>query len=124
MAPRTPRLPRSGCPIATTLDLVGDRWTLVIVRDLLTGKSTFGEFLASPERIATNLLADRLDLLVRHGLAARTAYQEHPPRYRYALTAKGTALLPMLQEMCRWANRFEPGTWTPPAAFMQRRLDD
>jgi DNA-binding HxlR family transcriptional regulator len=123
MTPRNRRSPRSGCPIATTLDMVGDRWTLVIIRDLLTGKSTFGEFLASPERIATNVLADRLDLLERYGLAGRAAYQDHPPRYRYHLTAKGRAMLPLLQDMCRWANRFIPGTWTPPPAFMALEVD-
>jgi DNA-binding HxlR family transcriptional regulator len=124
MAPRSSRVPRSGCPVATTLDMVGDRWTLVIVRDLLLGRATFGEFLASPERIATNVLADRLALLERHGLAERVAYQGHPPRYRYRLTAKGRALRPILQEMCRWANRHVPGTWTPPPAFMAAHADD
>jgi len=123
MAPRSVRSPRSGCPIATTLDIVGDRWTLVIVRDLLLGKATFGEFLASPERIATNVLADRLDLLERQGLAERAPYQEHPPRFRYQLTPKGRAMLPLLQDMCRWANRFIPETWTPPPAFMALEVD-
>jgi DNA-binding HxlR family transcriptional regulator len=119
MAVRQANRPRSGCPIATTLDIVGDRWTLVVVRDMLCGKATFGEFLASPERIATNVLADRLALLERHGLAERASYVEHPPRFRYRLTAKGRALVPVLQEICRWANRFVAGTWTPPSAFMK-----
>jgi DNA-binding HxlR family transcriptional regulator len=123
MSSRSTRSPRSGCPIAATLNMVGDRWTLVIVRDLLCGKATFGEFLASPEGIATNVLADRLALLERLELAERTAYQDHPPRYRYHLTAKGRAMLPLLQEMCRWANRFVPGTWTPPPAFMRPEGD-
>jgi DNA-binding HxlR family transcriptional regulator len=119
MAARLRKGPRSGCPIATTLDILGDRWTLVVVRDLLCGKATFNELLASPERIATNVLADRLDLLGRHGLVERERYLEHPPRFRYRLTDKGRGLVPVLQDICRWANRFVPGTWTPPPAFME-----
>lgn len=115
------RGPRSGCPIATTLDLVGDRWTLVILRDLFTGKNRFSQFLASPERITTNVLTDRLVTMERAGLVTKTAYQEHPRRFEYALTRKGEALLPVLQEMCRWANAYVPGTWTPPKSFMSRR---
>lgn len=120
---RENRVPRSGCPIATTLDIVGDRWTLVIVRDLLCGKATFGEFLAGPERIATNVLADRLALLEHHAIVRKSRYSERPPRFRYELTAKGRALAPLLQDMCRWANRHLPGTWTPPASFMSLRSD-
>ena len=111
---------RSSCPIATTLDLVGDRWTLVILRDLVTGKTRFGEFLDSPERITTNVLADRLARMEAAGLIERRAYQERPPRYECRLTKKGLGLLPVLQEMSRWANRFIPGTWTPPRSFMRR----
>ena len=110
---------RSGCPIATTLDLVGDRWSLVIVRDLLTGKKRFAEFLASPERIATNTLADRLRRMEALGLVERRRYRERPKRYEYALSATGRDFLPVLQEMCRFANRHVRGTWTPPADFMK-----
>lgn len=115
------REPRSGCPIATTLDIVGDRWTLVILRDLLTGKSRFSQFLASPERITTNILTDRLEVMESTGLVTKAAYQDRPTRYEYTLTRKGEALLPVLQEMCRWANAYVPGTWTPPASFMKRK---
>ena len=115
--------PRSGCPIATTLDLVGDRWTLVIVRDMLTGKKRFGEFLGSPERITTNILTDRLVRMEQAGLVDKTAYQTRPPRFEYRLSKKGTALLPVVQEICRWANRFMPETWTPPESFMAKRGD-
>jgi DNA-binding HxlR family transcriptional regulator len=114
---------RSGCPIASTLDLVGDRWSLVVIRDMLTGKSRFQQFLASPERITSNILADRLAMLEASGLVEKSAYQAHPPRYDYRLTAAGTGLLPVLQQVCRWANRYLPGTWTPPASFMQRRVE-
>lgn len=112
---------RSGCPIASTLDLVGDRWTLVILRDLLNGKSKFSEFLDSPEHITTSVLTDRLAAMERDGLVERSPYQQRPTRHRYALTPRGEALLPVLQSICRWANRHVPGTWTAPPAFMARR---
>lgn len=110
---------RSPCPIATTLDIVGDRWTLVVLRDLLTGKSRYSEFLTSPERITTSILADRLDKMECAGLIAKSPYQQRPVRHAYVLTDKGRALHPMLREMCKWANRYEPDTWTPPASFMK-----
>ncbi len=113
---------RSACPIATTLDIVGDRWTLVILRDMIGGKSRFSEFLESPERITTNVLTDRLALMQAAGLVSKEPYQLRPRRFRYVLTEKGDALLPVLQEMCRWANRFMPETWTAPESFMARRV--
>jgi DNA-binding HxlR family transcriptional regulator len=116
-----PHAPRSGCPIATTLDMLGDRWSLIVVRDLLNGKSRFGEFLASPERIATSVLADRLDRLEAVGIVRKRAYQSNPVRHDYYLTDTGRGLLPVLQEVCRWANTFFPGTWRVPEAFMTRR---
>jgi DNA-binding HxlR family transcriptional regulator len=116
------RASRSACPIATTLDIVGDHWTLVILRDMLNGKKRFSQFLESPERITTNVLTDRLKLMERAGLVSRELYQLHPKRFEYILTKKGEALLPVLQEMCRWANRFIPATWVPPENFMTRRI--
>lgn len=110
---------RSGCPIATTLDLVGDRWTLVLLRDMLNGKARFSEFLASPERITTNILADRLQKMEAAGLVTKRPYQVRPERYAYALTPKGRGLYPVVREMCRWANTHVPGTWTPPETFMR-----
>ena len=81
---------RSQCPIASSLDLLGDRWTLVVVRDaLLFGKTRFADFLASGEGISTNLLTDRLKRLEREGILERRAYQQRPPRYEYLVTAKG-----------------------------------
>ena len=110
---------RSGCPIATTLDLVGDKWTLVLVRDMVNGKRRYKEFLASPEGIPTNILAARLKKMVSANLAVKTPYVERPMRFEYALTEKGYAMLPVLQEMCRWGNRFFPETWTVPEEFME-----
>lgn len=114
---------RSLCPIATTLDIVGDKWSFIVIRDLMTGKSRYGEFLTSPEGITTNILADRLKRLTREGIVEKRPYQQRPVRYEYVLTEKGDALLPALQEICRWANRYMPGTWTPPPSFMERKLD-
>ena len=114
--------PRSLCPIATSLEIFGDRWTLILVRDLLTGKRHYQEFLASPEGISTNILADRLKRLEAAGLVRKRPYQTKPLRHEYALTEQGMALLPVLQEVCRWANRFMPETWTPPVSFMRQRI--
>ena len=112
--------PRSGCPIATTLDIVGDRWTLVILRDLINGKKRFSEFLESPEQISTNVLTDRLALIEAAGIAKKKLYQARPKRFEYHLTRKGKDLHPLLQEICRWANKHYTDTWKPPASFMKR----
>lgn len=121
MVDHTVGLNRSGCPIATTLDLVGDKWSLVVVRDMLTGKKRFGEFLGSPEGIPTNILANRLKRMEESGVLSKKPYQERPTRFAYALTDRGESLLPILQAMCRWANTQFPDTWTPPESFMKRR---
>jgi len=113
---------RSACPIASTLDLVGDKWSMVILRDLLTGKRKFGEFLQSPERITTNVLTDRLARMEAYGLIERRPYSERPPRYEYYLTDKGAGLLPVLQEISRWANQYIPGTRRPPEMFMRMKV--
>ncbi len=111
--------PRSGCPIASSLDVIGDRWTLVIVRDLINGKTRFGEFLTSPEGITTNILSDRLRRMQTAGLIDARLYEQHPPRYRYVLTDKGRGLHLVLQDICTWANAWIPGTWIPPETFMR-----
>ena len=113
---------RSPCPIATTLDVVGDKWSLVIVRDMLNGKKRFNDFLSSPEGIPTNILTARLKRMEQTGLITRDPYQDRPPRFEYVLTARGETLLPVLQAMCRWANDQAPDTWTPPEAFMARKV--
>lgn len=112
-------LNRSLCPIATTLDLLGDKWSLVIVRDLLTGKTRYGDFLESPEGISTNILANRLRRLEEAGLVEKRAYQHNPVRHEYRLTDRGRGLHPVLQEICRWANHHFPDTWVPPEPFMR-----
>nr|WP_198008779.1 helix-turn-helix domain-containing protein [Methylocystis rosea] len=115
---------RSGCPIATALDIFGDRWTLVIMRDLAMGKTRFGDFSQSPERIPTNVLTDRLLRLEEFGLIEKSPYQEHPIRYDYAVTQKGAELLPVLQAVCKWANKHLPGTWKTPDKFLSLKPSD
>jgi len=105
-----PDCKRSVCGVACSLDLLGDKWTLLVVRDLLMGNQTYSELQASPERIPTNILADRLRKLQAEGIVERAVYQERPRRYRYHLTDKGKDLLPVLRSMVRWANKHVPGT--------------
>jgi DNA-binding HxlR family transcriptional regulator len=108
---------RSPCPIGGALDLLGDRWTLLVMRDVLFyGKRRFADFLASPEGIATNILADRLDRLERCGLLRRRRYRDHPPREEYLPTARGRDLVPVLRELIRWGQRHVPGTAKRPPA--------
>ncbi|HEY6120545.1 MAG TPA: helix-turn-helix domain-containing protein [Pyrinomonadaceae bacterium] len=103
---------RSTCPIAGTLDLVGDKWSLLVVRDLYHGKTTYGELANSPEKIPTNILADRLRRLQESELIEKTAYQENPVRYAYQLTAKGKALGDVLSALVRWGQTHILGTMT------------
>src|SRR5436190_14863156 len=100
---------RSTCPIAGALDLLGDRWSLLIIRDLLRGMTRYGEFAAAPEGIPTNILADRLARLEALGLIRREAYQQNPPRHAYTLTPKGADLKPVLAALGMWARRHVPG---------------
>lgn len=101
---------RSACAVANTLDLVGDKWSLLVVRDLLQGKRTYGELADSLERIPTNILADRLKRLESAGIVSSTAYQERPVRYAYTLTKKGVALGDVLLALVRWGKAHIPGT--------------
>jgi DNA-binding HxlR family transcriptional regulator len=108
-------LKRSPCPIANLLDLIGDKWTLLVVRDLLFfGKRRYGEFAESPEAIPSNLLADRLKRLEQAGLVTKEPYQRNPVRHAYHLTPKGQDLRGVLVEMIRWGNQHIPGTFVPP----------
>lgn len=101
---------RSICPVACGLDLFGDRWTLLLIRDMACGKTLFKEFSASPERIATNILASRLERLVRGGLAERSGLADAAGRSGYMLTAKGRSLLPVLSSIADWGLAHIPGT--------------
>ena len=109
---------RSECPIAGALDLVGDKWTLLVLRDLLDGKTRFSEFERSPERITTNILSDRLRRLEEHGLIVRRRGTGR--RHEYHLKPKGEALRPAILALAAWGNAHLPDTWTPPADYLQR----
>ena len=106
---------RSDCALANTLDRIGDKWSLLLVRDMLAGKSTYGQFLASPEGIPTNILADRLKRLEQLGIVTRSVYQQHPVRYAYALSAEGRQLGPVLRALADWGLRHVPDTVILPA---------
>ena len=107
-AARVPR--RSPCPVSCALDLLGDRWTLLIVRDLILGRSRFKDFTASPEGIPTNILSDRLARLLAHGIIEQTPVAEGAKHFAYTLTEKGAALRPILKAMRNWGLEWEIGT--------------
>lgn len=104
---------RSTCPVAGLLDIVGDKWTLLVIRDLFMHKHRYAEFQASPEAIPTNILADRLKRLEAGGIVKRELYQTNPPRAEYFLTRKGADLLPVLRAMRDWGKQHIPGTVVP-----------
>src|SRR5437773_1154417 len=104
---------RSPCPVACTLDVLGDRWSLLVVRDLLRGKRRYAEFLESSEKIPTNILAERLRRLVAHGIVEAHQYSAHPPRMEYTLTPRGQDLRPILRAMLEWGLQHVPGTRRP-----------
>ncbi len=103
---------RSPCAVACTLDLVGDKWSLLVVRDLLRGNGTYKELQNSVERIPTNILADRLRRMEEAGLITKSVYQEHPVRYTYELTEEGKDLGDVLMAFVRWGKKHIPGTRT------------
>jgi len=122
MVKRSKQEPRSNCPITSSLELIGDRWTMVVLRDIFVGKKRYSEFLGSPEGISTNILADRLAMMESSGLIEAKPYQQRPLRLEYVLTDMGMGLLPVLQELCRWGNRYLPNTFVPPADFMEQKV--
>jgi DNA-binding HxlR family transcriptional regulator len=105
--------PRSRCPVACTLDVLGDRWSLLVVRDLMRGKRRFAEFLASSEGIPTNILSERLQRLIDAGVIRAERYSDHPPRLQYALTPKGEDLRPVMRAMVEWGVRHAGGRVPP-----------
>jgi DNA-binding HxlR family transcriptional regulator len=101
---------RSPCPVACSLDLFGDRWTLLVVRDLLLGRTRYKEFQESPEGIPTNILAERLERLVVAEIVTRVPAADGSRHLAYRLTRKGLALRPILKAMRDWGLTWEPGT--------------
>ena len=115
---------RSNCPISFALDLFGDKWTLLIVRDLMfKQKRRFGEFAESGEKIASNILADRLARLETAGLVTRQADPENGRQLIYTLTPKALDLAPMLIEMIVWSAKYDPRT-AADRAFVRKAKTD
>jgi len=109
-----------GCPIRFTAEVLGDRWALVIIRDLMfKNRKYYGDFLTAGEGISTNILANRLLKLETAGVVEKSIDPEHGKRYIYALTDKGIALVPVLLSMMEWAADYDQDTEMP-AAFMKK----
>lgn len=105
-----PDCKRSVCPIACTLDILGDKWTLLVVRDLFLGKKTYSEIQSSPENIPTSILANRLKMLLEYEIIEKNAYQQHPVRYAYSLTHKGNELETIIKAMLQWGEKNIPNS--------------
>jgi DNA-binding HxlR family transcriptional regulator len=101
---------RSPCPVACALDIFGDRWTLLVIRDLILGKTRFKDFLASPEGIPTNILTDRLKRLLESRVVTQVKDAQGSRHLAYQLTEKGTALMPIVKAMKDWGLHWEKGT--------------
>jgi len=111
-----PTEPRSYCPINLSLEIFGDTWTLLVLRDLMfSGKRHFRELLQSDEGISSNILAERLARLVEHGLLTKGADPTHKQKAIYSLTEKGISLLPVIVQIGAWGSR-----WVPDAKKLDR----
>ncbi|QJD80856.1 helix-turn-helix transcriptional regulator [Spirosoma rhododendri] len=98
---------RSYCPISSSLDIWGDKWSLLIIRDLMISRQcTYGDFLKSEEKIATNILASRLQMLEESGLITKLDHPESKAKVLYKLTQKGIDLLPVMTEINLWAEKY------------------
>jgi len=101
---------RSPCPIACSLDIFGDRWSLLIIRDLIFGRTRFRDFISSPEAIPTNILSDRLERLLKQEIIEQIPATDGTKRLAYQLTSKGKALRPVLKAIRDWGLEWEEGT--------------
>ena len=116
--------PRSNCPVSFALEAIGDRWSLLVLRDLIMrGKCHYQDFLNSEEGIATNILADRLARLERQGLISKANDPQDRRQFRYSPTQKGLDLLPVILEMARWSKKYNPRL-DPESAFLKRMEAD
>lgn len=107
------------CTVARTLDVIGDRWTVLVLRDAFYGLRRFDDFVADLG-IARNILTDRLNRLVEHGVLVKQRYEERPPRYEYRLTDKGRDLLPVVLALAAWGDRWTLREDDPPVTFEHR----
>lgn len=101
------------CSVAGALSIVGERWTLLIMRDVLLGRRRFADIKRSIG-VASNILTDRLEMLVEHGLLRRKLYSEHPESYEYVPTRKGIELNPVIVALMQWGDRYAAPTAGPP----------
>lgn len=114
----------TGCPIAYALDIFGDRWSLIIIRDiLLKGMRTYGDFLKSDEGIATNVLANRLKEAEESGIISKQHDPDNRRQYIYTMTKKGAELAPVLIEMMQWSANYDSNTMVP-KKILQRIKND
>lgn len=115
------------CSIARTLEVLGERWTLLVIRDVFNGRRRFDQIQASLG-VARNVLAARLTWLVEEGILERHRYQERPPRDEYFLTAKGLDLWPVMVALLNWGDRHYPADGGPPVVIVHKgcggRVDD
>ena len=103
------------CPVARTLNVVGDRWTILVLRELSWGRKRYSQLIEALEGISTNLLADRLKKLEDAGMITQVSYSKHPPRFEYRLSDKGRAFVPVLRALRDYGEVWEP-RHRPPSA--------
>lgn len=119
-----PQEKRSNCPISFALDLIGDKWSLLILRDIIFfGKKFYHEFVSSEEGISTNILADRLQKLEEQGFLLKRQDEENKKRFIYSPTAKGLDLLPAIIEVVQWSAKYDPNTGAPPNEIKKIKKD-
>ncbi|MHB8513649.1 MAG: winged helix-turn-helix transcriptional regulator [Actinomycetota bacterium] len=104
---------RDHCSVASTLEVIGERWTMLVLRETFFGVRRFDDFQRNIG-LARNILADRLRTLVSHGILERRKYQDRPPRYEYRLTEKGIDLYPALIALLQWGDKYTAGRSGPP----------
>jgi DNA-binding HxlR family transcriptional regulator len=100
-----PKQYRQSCPVAKSLEFLGERWTLLIVRDLFTGPKKFHDLLSSLNGVAPGVLSHRLKILEEHEIIKRRLYSDHPPRAEYALRERGLELRPVIRALAIWGSR-------------------
>lgn len=116
---------RSDCPISNVLDYVGDRWSLLVIRDIaLFGKKSYGELLESAEGIATNILSNRLNSLESSGVISKQPDPRDKRRNIYSVTEAGKDLLPILIEMILWSAKYDPETLNIPKDLVKKAKRD
>ena len=116
---------RSDCPLSFSLDIFGDKWSLLIIRDILmTGKFSFSEFIRSKEKIASNILTDRLSFLESSGIIKKHVSPKNKSKFIYSLTQKGIDLLPAMIEIMQWGAKYNADTPLPPKKIIKRYKED